>query len=352
MRICDGMNYTPTLTNKLLVAPLADAAEWDAFVEQAPGATFCHLAAWRHVVWDVMRQEACYLAAWDPEGSVRGVLPLVRLKSPIFGVRYVSVPYLNDGGPIGDPAALDALRQRALAVANQEGGRLELRTRAPLPGTTSECRKVTVVLGMPSEATELWSALPSKVRSQIRRPQKAGMTVQFGADQIPAFYEVWSQNMRDLGTPVLPRRFFDAVAGAFPDQFLVGCVYSDGKPVAAGAGFSFRDEFEITWASSLRRYNREAPNMMLYWEFMQRAIERGARMFNFGRCTPGEGTHRFKMQWGGETVPLPWLTYGTSGAASARQTLLFNLGSSAWQRLPVPLANAVGPIVARQLPWW
>ena len=218
------------------VAPLSNPTEWDAFVEQAPGATFCHLSGWRDVITGVMRQKSQYLAARDADGVVRGVLPLMRLSSPVFGVRYVSVPYLNDGGPIGDAAAVAALRDHAIELADSTGSRLELRTRMPSEAAASDCGKVTVLLNLPNDADELWKALPAKVRSQVRRPQKAGMTARFGLDQLPAFYRVWSQNMRDLGTPVLPRRFFEAVARAFPDRFLVGCVYRDDVAVAAGAG--------------------------------------------------------------------------------------------------------------------
>ena len=292
----------------LLIAPCTDPVAWDAFVERTPGATFAHYAGWREVIERVMRHRTSHLCAWDPDGNIRGLLPLVRVQSLLFGVRFVSVAFLNDGGPIGEPAAVAALIEHAHALARDEGGSLELRTRAPIPGIEAHSRKVTVLLPLPSDAGTLWSSLPSKVRSQVRRPQKAGMQARFGPDQLDPFYDVWSRNMRDLGTPVLPRSFFEIAARVFPRTFVVGCVYSGSTPVAAGAGFIFRDELEITWASALREYSRDAPNMLLYWEFMTAAIERGARTFNFGRCTPGSGTHRFKQQWGGETVPLPWIT--------------------------------------------
>lgn len=339
----------------VFVTPLEDAAEWDAFVERAPGVTFCHLSAWAGIIERTMHQQPCYAAARAGDGRLAGVLPLVRLSSPLFGARLVSVPYLNDGGPIGEPEAVAALHAHAVELAGSAGGRLELRLRTPLDGgeAAADARKVTVLLDLPENPAELWSAIPSKVRSQVRRPQKAGMTARFGLDQVAAFYGVWSENMRDHGTPVLPRSFFDEAARELPERFVVGCVYRDDVAVAAGAGFVFRDELEITWASSLRAHNRDAPNMLLYWEFMQQAIERGARVFNFGRCTPGEGTHRFKMQWGGESVPLPWFSTpdhgGGEGGGPGRGA---RLASNLWQRLPVAVANRIGPAVARQLPWW
>lgn len=333
------------------VEAMRDRAEWDAFVRTAVGATHAHLSGWQVVLQEQMRHRTRYLVARAPDGALRGVLPLMEFNSPLFGSRMISVPCLSDGGPLGEPGAVHALMEAAQALAADGSAAIELRCRTAPAGAAANSRKVTVLLDLPSDSGALWNALPSKLRSQIRRPQKAGMTTRFGLSQLPSFYDVWSRNMRDLGTPVLPRRFFEAAAATFPDTFMVGCVYRDDVPVAAGAGFLFRGEFEITWASSLREHNRDAPNMLLYWSFMERVIERGASVFNFGRCTPGEGTHRFKLQWGGESVPLHWISVPEEGLDGGPGRIA-RLGSAVWQRLPVSVANAIGPSVARQLPWW
>jgi hypothetical protein len=122
--------------------------------------------------------------------------------------------------------------------------------------------------------------------------------------------------------------------------------------VAAGCGFRFRDEFEMTWASSLREFNAVAPNMLLYWRFMERTISAGARVFNFGRCTPGGGTHRFKSQWGGRDVPLPWHAWPPTAASTVPDSSsgAYALAASLWQRLPLRVANLLGPPIARRLP--
>lgn len=335
----------------IAVATLHDDSAWDAFVRQAPGATFCHLAGWRHVLKEAMHHEPHYLAAVDSGGRIAGVLPLAQVRSRLFGVRYISLPCLNDGGPIGGDDAVAELAKHAFDLAKRANAALELRVRKPLEGFPARSDKVTVVMPLAETPEEVWSRFPSKLRSQVRRPQKAGFTARFGTDQLGAFYQVWSHNMRDLGTPVLPRRFFEAVGAHFSDRLIVGCVYSGNVPVAAAAGFVFNGECEITWASALRAYNRDAPNMMLYWEFMQKAIEAGARTFNFGRCTPGEGTHRFKLQWGGETIPLPWAVNFDAGTSS-QPGWIMRTASAAWKRIPVPIANLTGPMLARQLPWW
>ena len=331
----------------------ADGRDWDEFVRGRPGATFCHLSAWRDVIGGVMGQEPVFLRALTDEGVLSGVLPLFHLRSRLFGNRLVSVPFLNYGGPLGDAPAERALLASAVEEARSRGASLEVRARHTVDADLDRSeRKVTVVLPLPSDPEVLWNGLRAKLRSQIRRPRKEGMVTHFGADRLAEFYDVFATNMRDLGTPVLPLAFFTRIAEVFPDEFVVAVVHtSDGRPVAAGAGFLFDGEFEISWASALREWSSSAPNMLLYWSLMEETIRRGASAFNFGRCTPGEGTHRFKQQWGGVDEPLPWLEW-PAAAPGAGPGKAVRLASATWQRLPLPIANAVGPLVARRLPWW
>jgi lipid II:glycine glycyltransferase (peptidoglycan interpeptide bridge formation enzyme) len=210
-----------------------------------------------------------------------------------------------------------------------------------------------VLLDLPGgDPAPLWDALKSKVRSQIRRPRKEGVTVRFGVDQLDPFYRVFTRHMRDLGTPAQSRALFAAIAETFPDDVTFGCAYLAGEPVAAGCGFRWADEFEITWASALREHNAIAPNMLLYWCFMERCVEEGVRTFNFGRCTPGGGTHRFKQQWGSKDEPLWWYHYPATAEAAtpSPEAGAYAWGPRLWKRLPLPLANAIGPRVVRYIP--
>ena len=157
--------------------------------------------------------------------------------------------------------------------------------------------------------------------------------------------------MRDLGTPVHSRRLFDALVEVFPEEVIFGVVYHGEEPVAGGCGFLWGGEFEMTWASSLRKYNRMAPNMLLHWSFMEKAIERGAALFNFGRCTPGGGTHKFKRQWGGDDTPLHWLVWDRNGSGeSSADSWAYGGATRLWKHLPLPLANRVGPFLSRRIP--
>jgi serine/alanine adding enzyme len=185
----------------------------------------------------------------------------------------------------------------------------------------------------------------------VRRPQKEGVTVRFGADQVAPFYEVFSRHMRDLGTPVLSRALFEQIAATFPDDAWFGCAWKDDKPIACGAGFVFNGEFEMTWASALRAYNSISPNMALYWAFMERASTAGLSVFNFGRCTPGSHTHKFKLQWGSRDVPLYWYQDAKAAAATpSPDEGPYALATKLWMKLPLPVANLLGPRIVRGIP--
>lgn len=347
------------------VAPLnGHESAWDEFAAGTADSTFCHLSGWRDVMTDVLGHACHYLSASDEDGVCRAVLPLVRVRSPLFGDYLVSMPFLNAGGPVGAAEGAAALVEHAATLAGRLGvDLLELRARQDLPVDLHtrqllpaplrvSSRKITLRLELPYSTDALWSGFDAKLRSQIRRPQKAGLETRFGLDQLDAFYEVFAINMRALGTPVLRRRFFERIAERFPSLVVFGAVYHAGQPVAAGCGFVWRDEFEMTWASSLREHSRLAPNMLLYWSFLEHVIGRGVRVFDFGRCTPGGGTHRFKRQWGAADVPLPWLQWSSRSVAAtpSPDRPAFKVASAVWRRLPLAVTNSIGPLLARQLP--
>ena len=328
---------------------------WDAFVARAPNSRFAHLAGWRAIMSDVLGHECIYLAARDRDGELRGVLPLVRVRG-LLGHHLISMPFLNDGGPLGEPAVQEVLVAWAAADAARSGASLlELRSRSEVPGPVKpQNRKVTVHLPLPSSLELLWEkTFRAKLRSPIRRPSKEGMVARCGASELSAFYEVFTRNMRDLGTPVLPRAFFERLADIFGARVLFTSVASrDGKAAAAACTLIWREEAEIVWASSLRQYNQLSPNMLLYARTMEESIACGARLFNFGRCTPGSPTHKFKLQWGGYDVPLSWPAWmrNGNGGIPSGDSAKFRLATAVWRHLPLAVANRFGPFLSRQLP--
>ncbi len=337
------------------IATDASPTEWDGFVRASEGWTHFHLSGWRQVIEEVFGHECLSLVARDDHQSIHGVLPLVRVKSLVFGDYLVSMPFVNYGGPLGCREAVSMLSDHAVRLAREQGVKLlELRSRRELDLTLPVShRKITVLLDLPDGDPDiLWKNLKSKVRSQIRRPQKEGMTVRFGLEEIEPFYDVFSRHMRDLGTPSLPKKFFEVLGDVFANDVWFGCTYHQGKPVAAGCGFQWSDEFEMTWASSLKSHSRMAPNMLLYWRFIEQCIGENLRVFNFGRCTPGGGTHRFKLQWGSREQQLWWYQAGARlgvSTPSPDQGAL-SWGPRIWQRLPLALTTRLGPRIVKYIP--
>jgi FemAB-related protein (PEP-CTERM system-associated) len=331
-----------------------DGAEWDDFARRQTGFTHFHLSRWRDVIREVFGHECLYFVARDGS-ALAGILPLVRVKSRLFGHYLVSMPFLNYGGPLGTNDGIRALAAHATEIAKRDQVKLlELRSRVELPiDLEASHRKITVVPDLEATPERTFKGFDSKLRSQIRRPQKEGVVVKFGSDQVEPFFRVFAHHMRDLGTPAQPLRLFETIARTFPDDSWFSCAYLRDEPVACGCGFQFGSEFEMTWASSLRRFNRESPNMAVYWATMERAIGLGLTQFNFGRCTPGSGTHKFKRQWGGRDEPLWW--YGLSRDAQGATTPspnegAFSWGPRLWRHLPEKVATAIGPAIVRYIP--
>ena len=327
--------------------------DWDGFVSGQSGGTHFHRHDWLRVVRAVHGHEILPLAARGDAGALTGVLPLVRVRSLLFGHYLVSMPFVNYGGPLGDAEAVRALASHAAGLADASGaGLLELRSAAPLPvDLPVSHRKITVVLDLAGDAEQVFAGFKGKLRSQVRRPQKEGVTVRFGPDQVEPFYQVFAHHMRDLGTPTQPRAWFEALAQAFPDDAWFACAWHGGRPIAGGCGFRWGGEFEITWASALSAYNAMSPNMALYWGFIERAAQEKLSVFNFGRCTPGSGTHRFKQQWGTRDVPLYWYQHARSAAATpSPDDSAYSWGPRLWKHLPVGVATALGPRLVRGIP--
>jgi FemAB-related protein (PEP-CTERM system-associated) len=336
------------------IASESDRPAWDAYVTAHAQATGYHEWAWRTIFTQTFGHDAVYLLARDAGGHVRGVLPAVFIKSLVFGRTLTSLPFLNYGGVLAD----DVTVARALVEAAAEEGRarrckhLELRHFArQFPDLPCRQHKVTMRLRL---ETGMWDRLDRKVRNQVRKAEKSNLTVtRGGPEQIGDFYAVFTRNMRDLGTPVYSRRLFDDVVRAFPDRARVIVVRLNGAPVAAGFTFRTRTLVEIPWASSIREYNSLCPNHLLYWQAIEAAVAEGCDVFDFGRSTPDEGTYKFKEQWGASPVPLHWeyVLMGTGGLPDqSPKNPKFRLAIDAWKRLPLWLANALGPRIVQSIP--
>ncbi len=337
------------------VSATENAAEWDANIATHRDATAYHQWGWRLVFRDAFGHDSHYLVA-RRGGRVTGGLPLVQFRSRIFGAFAVSLPFVNYGGLVADDeVTARALVAEAVQWARARGlSHVELRhlseKAAPWPA-----RRHKVAMWLPLERGEAaqWAALDRKVRNQVRKAEKAALTMEVGgSDRLDDFYRVFSRNMRDLGTPVYSPRFFASVLRAFPATARVFVVRLGVVPIAASITIRWRDTIEVPWASSLRDHSDKSPNMLLYWTMLRQAIAEGATRFDFGRSTPDEGTYHFKRQWGALPQPLVWEYAGLEGEVPDHgpKNPKFRLAIALWQRLPVPVANRIGPVVVRNIP--
>jgi FemAB-related protein (PEP-CTERM system-associated) len=330
--------------------------EWNAFVDAHPDATIYHRSEWEGVLRRTFSRPMVRLAAIE-DGRIAGVLPLVPFASRLFGRFIASMPFVNYGGVVADnPAAQEALLAAAIEETRRHRGRyLELRhVQRRFDELAVRAHKVTMVLPLESTADAQFAAIDRKLRNQVRKGEKSGLTVRAGGPELAgAFYDVLCENMRDLGSPVHGPRFFTEVLTALPDHSRVFAVFLGETPVAASLVLWHRNRLEVPWASSLRRYNPLCPNILLYWEMLKFGVERGFSSFDFGRSTPGEGTYLFKAQWGAQPVPLHWeywLSEGASVPDRGPTNPRFSLVIDLWRRLPVGVTRVVGPLIVKDIP--
>jgi FemAB-related protein (PEP-CTERM system-associated) len=332
------------------------ASAWNAFVSDASDASVYHLYEWRRVIQSVFGHQSEYFAARDRNGRIHGVLPVVRLRSALFGDFMASMPYFNYGGAAAETSSLrDALIDAAARCADEAGvSHLELRHDAPVrPQWPARTDKVAMYLPLPSTPEALSKQLGSKLRSQIKRPSKEGaVCASGGVELLDEFYAVFARNMRDLGTPVYPRRWFAAILAAFPELTRLFVVRHRNVSTAAAFVIGHRRRLEIPWASSLREANSIGVNMLLYWSVLEYACGR-YETFDFGRSTVDAGAYRFKQQWGAQPHQLHWHYWLRDGGEPPMLNPAnpkYRLAVAAWRRLPLAVANRLGPLLVRNLP--
>ncbi len=327
------------------------------FIDAHDDAARGHRPEWMRVMVDGLRHRPCSLTAWR-DGQVAGWLPLVETRSFLFGRHLASLPYVNEAGVLAaDEAAAEALVEKARAIARRRRVRfVELRNRNPIEHnelTSIRTDKVRMTRVLPDTPEALWSDIPSKVRNQVRKGEKSGLNARWGGERLlDGFYQVFAINMRDLGTPVYPRRLFEAILHHFADDAELCVVDLEGEPVAAALLVHGPDATEVPSASSLREYNKTCANMLMYRHLLDRAIQRGATVFDFGRSTVDGGTFRFKQQWGAEASPTGWqhLTRTRRAKPITPDSGGFSLAVETWKRLPVWLTRLAGPSIVRGIP--
>ena len=330
-------------------------AVWDGYAIRHADATVFHRAGWKRVLERSTGHPGLYLMAVD-QGRVVGIYPLFILSTRLFGTRGVSLPFVGYGGLVTDgPEVERALTDEAGARARAAGCRsIELRQLHPLrldwPTTD---RKVVTTIPTDGGAEPVFGRLHQNVRNKIRKAAKSGVSVQQGAEHLPEFYAIYARNLRDLGTPVISRRFFEEAAGAFPGLIRVYRALRGGKTIAAKMVVMDGGTCHFVWSASLREELRHAPVHAMNWKAIEDACEAGCARIDLGRSTAESSHHDFKKYWGGESRTLPW-AYQLLGSSDLpglnKENRSFSLAIALWKRLPLGLSNILGPPIARGLP--
>ena len=342
------------------VTPLTPArsAAWDAFVAAHPHGSFLHRAAWAGLLERGFGYDTHYLLA-EQDGAVTGILPMARVKTRLFGDSLVSAPFLVYGGPlVAEAAAAAALTQAALELQRRLGVPvMEWRFRdAAETGPEWQARDdlyVTFRKPLAADHEANMKAIPRKQRAMVRKGIDKGLTSSAGRtpSDVDALFRIYSESVRNLGTPVFPRRWFRLLAETFAADMDVVTILHEGRPVAAVLNFYDERGEVLPYYGGGNALSRPlAAHDFMYWEVMRRAVDRGCRAFDFGRSKLGTGAFAFKKNWGFAPTPLLHRFHLAPGAAIPDHNPLnpkYAMFIKAWKRLPLPVANLVGPHIVR-----
>lgn len=331
----------------------ANYARWDRFVTAAAEGTFFHLSGWKEVIEQAFGNKVYFLFA-ERAGQITAVLPLGHVKSSLFGNALISVPYCVYGGVVAeDRQSATALREAACRLAERLNvDALELKNRLPSnQGWPVKDLYVTFRKEISRNPEENLKAIPRKQRAMVRKGINAGLSSEI-VEGCERFFRIYSESVRNLGTPVMPLRYFHLLREVFGDQCEVLMVTHEGRDIAGVMSFYFRDEVLPYYGGSIPLARDLKGNDFMYWELMRRCGERGIRIFDYGRSKVGAGSYSFKKNWGFVPEPLHYeyfLVKSPTVPDVNPNNPKYRLFIKTWQKLPLPIANTLGPFLARKL---
>jgi FemAB-related protein (PEP-CTERM system-associated) len=328
---------------------------WQNYVEESDTSTLYHRLGWKDVIERSFGHTTYYVLAEDG-GTIKGILPMVLIGHPFFGKSLVSMPFLNCGGVCADTKEAECLLlDEAIRITKKENvDYLELRQTEKIDSNLiTRDDKVAMVVKLEPDSERLWGGLTPKLRQTIRKAEKAGLQVKVGKEEnLEDFYEIFSANMKELGSPVYGRSFFGNTLSDLKDEMLIFVVTHKEKAVGAACVGFFKDSIEGFWASSLREYFRLNPNEYLYWKQLEYGCQNGYSFFNLGRSTKDSGSFRFKQKFGADMKQLYWQYYlnKTKQIPEMDPTALkYKIAVGVWRRLPLSVTRTVGPQIRKYM---
>lgn len=351
------MNMQPTAKMvSLSEVSLSDAAKLariDAFVCEHPDGQLFQRPAWLQAVAEGCGQDGLFIVAQDAGGRLVGLVPVTQMRSRLFGRAMVSSAFGVGGGILAEPetaqAFADLLWHRA-----QDGGfaSVELRGGTP-PGESWEAQEgahANFARDLAADDDAELLAIPRKQRAEVRKAIGFGLEVEIGRStrDLLAHYGVYAASVHNLGTPVFPRKLFEAMINRFGQEADILTIRKDGVPLSSVLSFRHRSTIMPFWGGGTAEARTWRANDAMYWELMRHAREAGCTRFDFGRSKVGSGAFAFKKNWGFQPEPLRYWTKGQRREVSPNDAK-YQRKIEAWKKLPLPLANLLGPLISRGL---
>jgi len=331
-----------------------DEARWDEFVFAHERATFFHRAGWKQVLKDSFSHPSHYLYT-EKDGRITGILPLVRIRSRLFANGLISLPFCVGGGPLStDEESRAALDSAAEGLMRKTGAEyLEYRGCADVPGAwqVKDDLYFNFAREMPEEEAETLKAIPRKQRAVVRKALKSDLTWRIERD-IEPFFSLYAASLRNLGTPAFPRSLFRNLLSVFGEDCDILTVYDGQTPLSSVMSFYFRDRVMPYYTGAAPAARRLGGADLMYWRLMRQAIENGRPVFDFGRSKAGTGPFSFKKNWGFTPEPIPHAYLMRDGGPVPEinpNNPKYRLFIAAWKKLPVGLANLLGPLIVRNI---
>jgi len=338
------------------IKPLTDDqhARWDAFVDRCSSATFFHRAGWRTVVARSFNNPTHFIYA-ERAGEIVGVMPIVETKSLMFGHALVSNGYSVCGGPAtDDPEAYAALIAAAEGILAKTGAKY-LEVRCPSRPREDWKTRSDLYAGfsgpLPADEDANLKQIPRKQRAVVRKAIESTLTWEV-TRSVDELYDLYALSVRNLGTPVFGKIYFQSLLDVFGKDADVLTVRHEGKATASVLNFYFKDRVLPFYTGSVPTARRLGANDFMYWRLMRHAAGRGCTVYDFGRSKVGTGPYDFKKNWGFSPVPLTHQFLTQPGVPLPDVNPMnpkYRLFIAMWKKLPLPVANLLGPIIVRNI---
>ena len=332
---------------------VANYSRWDDFVQASTDATFFHQSGWKEVIERAFGHKTFFLYV-ENDGKITGILPLVHINSLFFGNTLVSIaPCVYGGIVASDEQSYLKLDNEACRLAKELCvDCLEMRNRVQkTPDRPYKKLYVSFRKELNPDVEKNFLAIPRKQRAMVRKGIDAGLTSVIDSN-IDRIYRAYSESVRNLGTPVFSKKYFQTLKDVFAEQCEVLTVEHNGQLIASVMSFYFKDEILPYYGGGTDLARELKGNDFMYWEVMRRAVEKGVKIFDYGRSKIGSGSYSFKKNWGFAPEPLFYEFYLVKSASMPDINPLnpkYQFFIAAWKRLPLFVSQWLGPWLSKDL---